>query len=436
MNTQRPGVLLALTPITEHAIEHLLFGEQAPLTPAGSASEAHEIERLARERHARTVLLSPGLSGLTSGHCQRLRASGLRLVGLALDEHEQHQLQTLAVDAIITHDISPDALLEQIAEPSTIGEPAPSMTEREVSTNGRGGGVVLAVVGSKGAPGSSECACSLAALASRRWPTVLVDLDMLGSGFDVRLGADPHRGSLLGIARAATAGEQPLAELLDRWLVRHDGWPPVLLAPPDPDQALPELAQPGAIAATAGALRHHFGLAILDVGFLLGGEGELAPEARVHREALIAADAVLLVIGARDAHQRPGLKQLDLLLHQLAIPPGRLRIALNGIDGPGACSERALTETLLPRLAEHGLTADAWLAWDTKALERTGRTGSPLAVSRPKGRYGKVLSHLLDQIFLPTGSVQARKQRFVVPAQTPTVAEEEEEEEVALPWRR
>jgi hypothetical protein len=432
MSSERPAVLLALTPIAEHAIEHLLFGDHAPLTPAGSASEAHEIERLARERHARTVLLSPGLSGLTSGHCQRLRASGLRLVGLALDEHEQHQLQTLAVDAIVYHDIPPDLLLGQITERQTIPEPTPPVIEREASSNGRGGGVVLAVIGSKGAPGSSECACSLAALANRRWPTVLVDLDMLGSGIDVRLGTDPHQGSLLGIARAATAGEQPLAELLDRWLVRRHGWPAVLLAPPHLDQSLPELAQPGVIAAVAAALRHHFGLAILDVGFLLGAAGDPATEARVHREALIAADAVLLVIGAHDAHQRPGLKQLDLLLGQLAIPPDRLRIALNGIEGPGACSERALTQTLLPRLAEHGLTADAWLAWDAKALARTARTGAPLAVSRPRGRYGKVLGHLLDQIFLPTGPVKPRKHRFALPAQPQAVREEE----VALPWRR
>lgn len=434
MSTERPPVLLALTPIAEHAIEHLLFGERAPLAPAGSASEAHEIERLARERHARTILISPGLSGLTSGHCQRLRAGGLRLVGLALDEHEQHQLQALAVDAIVTHDVSPQALLDQIHEREVTSEPAPPVTEREIASNGRGGGVVLAVVGSKGAPGASECAGSLAALAHGRWPTVLVDLDMLGSGLDVRLGADPRQGSLLGLVRAVSTGEQALGELLDRWLVRRDGWPAVLLAPPDLDHALHELAQPGVTAGGLAALRHHFGLAILDVGFLLsGGGGEIAPQARVHREALITADAVLLVLGACETHQRSGLKQLDLLLGELAIPPGRLRIAFNGIDAPGACSERALTETLLPRLAEHGLSADAWLAWDAKALERTRRTGAPLASSRPRGRYGKVLGHLLDQIFLPTGSVQARKQRFVVPAPAHTA---DEANEVALPWRR
>lgn len=432
MSAQRPTVLLALTPIAEHAIEHLLFGEQAPLAPAGSASETHEIERLANERHPQAVLISPGLSGLTSGHCQRLRANGLRLVGLALDGHEQQQLQALAVDAIVTHDISPASLLEQIAEHRPAAEPARPVSEPNVSSDGRGG-VALAVVGSKGTPGSSECACSLAALANRRWPTVLVDLDMLASGLDVRLGADSQQGSLLGLARATCTGEQALGELLDRWLVKRDGWPAVLLAPPGIDQALQELAQPGAIAGAVSALRHHFGLTILDVGFLLSGNGgELAADARVHREALIAADAVLLVLGAREAHQRAGLKQLDLLLHQLAIPPDRLRIALTGIDGPGGCSERALSETLLPRLAEHGLSADAWLTWDSKALERTRRTGAPLAASRPRGRYAKVLGHLLDQIFLPTGPVQPRKHRFVVPAQPQPAGEEE----VALPWRR
>ena len=60
-------------------------------------------------------------------------------------------------------------------------------------------------MGAKGAPGASECAASLAALAAQRWPTVLVEVDALGGGLDVRLGADATQGSLLGLISAATA---------------------------------------------------------------------------------------------------------------------------------------------------------------------------------------------------------------------------------------
>jgi hypothetical protein len=37
------------------------------------------------ESAARAVLLSSDLSGLTSGHCARIRARGVRVVGLAQD---------------------------------------------------------------------------------------------------------------------------------------------------------------------------------------------------------------------------------------------------------------------------------------------------------------------------------------------------------------
>jgi hypothetical protein len=88
----------------------------------------------------------------------------------------------------------------------------------------------------------------LAALAHERWPTALVECDLLGGGLDLRLAADGHDGSLLGLVRACSAGDGALGELLERWLVGRPEWPPVLLAPPEPWEPIDELAQPGAIA--------------------------------------------------------------------------------------------------------------------------------------------------------------------------------------------
>jgi Flp pilus assembly CpaE family ATPase len=292
---------------------------------------------------------------------------------------------------------------------------------------------VLAVIGTKGAPGASECAASLALLASARWPTMLVELDLLGGGLDVRIGADPHAGSLVGLVRAAASGEEPLADLLERWITNAAGWPPVLLAPSDLDQALAELTRPGAIAAALRASRTRMPLTICDVGALLATADTLGPPARGHREALVTADAVLLILGARDAHLRPGLAQLDRLLDALGIPPEQLRIVINGVGGPGAASEHVLNDTLVPRLAERGLTADAWLAWDQRALDRSRRRGVPLAATRRRGRYARVLAHLLDELFLPTAPTpRRRKQRLAAPA----TATEDPQEEVALPWQR
>ena len=235
---------------------------------------------------------------------------------------------------------------------------------------------MLAVIGSKGAPGASECAASLAALAAERWPCILVELDALGGGLDLRLGADPRQGSLLGLTRAVAAGDGALGELLERWLAVREGWPPVLVGAPDLEQALGELARPGAVAATLRALASAYPLAVADVGFLLAEGEEAGPACRVHREAVVAADAVLLVLGARDEQLRAGLDQLDSLL-ALGIPPERLRVAVNGVGGPGATARSTLEQVLPGQLAERRFALDAWLPWDGRALARALRTGLP-----------------------------------------------------------
>ena len=88
-------MLLALTPVAERAIEHLLFGEHAGRLPVASVGEADELEASVREQTADAVLISPQLSGLSTGHCERVRAMGLRLIGVALDEHDRQDLQSL-----------------------------------------------------------------------------------------------------------------------------------------------------------------------------------------------------------------------------------------------------------------------------------------------------------------------------------------------------
>jgi hypothetical protein len=432
--SDRPRIVLALSPIAERQVEPLLFGEEALLEPVASASEADELERLSREHDASAVLLSPSLSGVTQGHVERVRASGLRVIGVALDEREEHALTALAVDRVIAADAAPEELLTLIhAEPRPTAAKPPPRRER---ANEDGAGTVLAVIGSKGAPGASECAASLAALAAERWPVLLVELDMLGGGLDVRIGADSHDGSVLGVIRAAGSAEA-LGELIERWTANASGWPPTLVAPADTGTALEELSRPGAVADTLLALRAHAGLTICDVGFLLGEGGrEISPAARVHREALVSADAVLLVIGAREAQQRNALIQLDLLLGPLGIGPERLRIAVNGTGGPGTATRSELVGTLSRCLAERGLSADAWLHWDSRALSRAQRTGRPLASAYRRGRYAKTLKTLLDDLFL-AGGPQVRTRKQTLPAPTVMRASaERRDEEVSLPWQR
>lgn len=427
MSDERPQLILALTPPAERAIEELLFGPEAPIIPAASASEADELERLLDAGYT-AVLVSPELSGLTPGHIARARSAGLRIVGVALDERDERLLAELGTDAVISAGCSKDELRAAVGG-DTERQPLPVSDDRGDAARRGDAGALITVIGSKGAPGASECAVSLAALAATRWPALLVELDALGGTLALRLGTDAAHGSLLAVARALAAGDRGLGELVERWLCRRQGWPPALPFGEPPEDAVAALAQPGATRAALEALAAVSPVCIADVGFLLAEGADPGPACRIHREALVCADAVVLVLGAREAQLEAGLGQLDLLLGPLAIRRERLRVIVNALDGPGASARRDLEHALLDRLAERELAADTWLPWDDRALRRATADGLPLAVARPRGAYARGLARFLDELFLPTTPAARERKRKLPP---PTAREDEE---VPLPWR-
>jgi len=191
---------------------------------------------------------------------------------------------------------------------------------------------------------------------------------------------------------------------------------------------LEELARPGVAARTLRALASQFPLVIADVGFLLFEGDDASSACRVHREAVVTADAVLLVMGAREEQLRAGLDQLDSLL-ALGVPPERLRIALNGAGAPGAAASTQLDWLLQTQLAERRFALDAWLPWDRRALARAQRTGLPLAGTRRRGAYARALVRLLDDLFLPVVPAPRERKLRLMP---PRPRDAEQTEEVAL----
>ena len=161
------------------------------------------------------------------------------------------------------------------------------------------------------------------------------------------------------------------------------------------------------------------------MGFFLAdpGHGRCACTAK----PLIGADAVLLVLGARDTQLRHGLRQLDLLLGILAIPPERLRVIATLGRHPAA-RVSAITQTITAHLAERGVTVDAWLPWDARGLaQRAERHGRPLATARQRSRYARAVTRLLDELFLPTApKPKRRKHRLSAPQATAGHGEREE----------
>ena len=432
-----PRLLLGVTPLAERQIEEQLFGAEQRAAVVGSAADARELLALAERRHADAVLLAAELPALDAGGCTRLRSYGLRLLGLALDEQNAQTLDAFGVDQILRPPLSASDIADACGDEQVVSAEPTSAPERAQSTPRRPrSGSVLAVVAAGGSPGASECAASLAALADQRWPTLLLELDLLDNTLALRLGADPQHGSLLGLVRAQAA-DGSLHELLERWTIGGtNGWPPTLVAPPEPELHLDELARPGAIRAALDAAADVCPFVVVDVGSLLSLPGEIPKAVRVHREALLVADAVLLVIGAREQQLRAGRRQLTLLLDELGIKREQLRIAISEVGAPGAGSKKELESVLAPELAELRLAVDAWLPYDARAATRARRIGSPLALARRRGRYTRALRGLLDELLLPSQPIpRERKTRLPIPTLVTAAPEPAPDEEVALPWR-
>jgi hypothetical protein len=430
--SERGRILLALTPLVERAVEHDLF-TRPTVEIVANAAEADELEGAIRSNAADAVLVSPDLAGITGAHCASARAAGLRVVGIALDEVGRDALNSLGVDETLTVPLEDGALDAAVRGPAAPRAATPAV-ERRPERRPSDGGSVVAVIGGKGAPGASACAASLAAQAPASWESVLVEVDALGSSLDVQLGADALEGSLAGLARAVQSGGADVRGLSDRWMIDRPGWSRVLLGAPEPAY---DLASPGMAPQAIRALASVYGLVICDVGFLIALDD---PEhsssiARIHRETISIADAVVLVLGARDAQMRHGLTQLEALSDGLAVPPERLRIVVNGVGAPGASSRVEIEAALLPKLAERGIGVDTWLPWDRRALVQAQRRALPIASARPRGPYRRALVQLLDELFLPTAPV-TRARRRLAPTTASATAPAAGSEEVALPWRR
>jgi len=67
---------------------------------------------------------------------------------------------------------------------------------------------------------------------------------------------------------------------------------------------------------------------------------------------------------------------------------------------------------------------------------RARRSGSPLALARPRGRYARALRGLLEQLLLPSQPIpRERKTRLPVTVPAAATTTTLPDEEVSLPWR-
>lgn len=130
------------------------------------------------------------------------------------------------------------------------------------SDDGRGAPMV-AVVGGSGGIGASTLAAGLAVLARKRGvPTALVDLDPVGGGIDLLLGAERTPGwrwpRLVGARGEVTD--------VRRFLPQVDGLTVVSMGRAASGEGAPTLPSSESVRAVLGALARHHGLVVLDVG--------------------------------------------------------------------------------------------------------------------------------------------------------------------------
>ena len=183
-------------------------------------------------------------------------------------------------------------------------------------------------------------------------------------------------------------------------------------------------------------LAEQFALVVCDVGYRLARGGEADAAVRLHRDLLVSADAIALVLGQRQEQLRSGFGQLELLLGELSIPLERLRVVVNGQGAPGASASAETVAAITRELAERELAVDAWLPWDARALRASVRLGVPLAIARPRGRYAKAVRQLVDSLLVPTSTVQPITSKLRPSRSEVEAHEAEPVREVALPWRR
>ena len=426
---ERRRIVLAVPAAEEDQLHELLYSASASVLVVGSATDADELLARVGEFVCDGVLVSPAFPRLTGGHCARLRARGLQLVGIALTAEREQALHELGLATSVSVDSDPGELGEAFADAgSEVPEPVASR-RRRATARAREGSVVV-VVGAHGSPGATELAVSLAALCGRRFASCLLELDGKG-GLDLRLGADALAGSLLAAARAVQAGERESERLVERWLSGGEqGWPPVLLSPPEP-RSLEEIAKPGTLNRVLELLGSRYPLTVCDLGASLAETS--ADTVRLPaREALVGADAVVLTLGTRAGQFRAGIAMLNVLLSELAVSPERLRVVVNAQGAPGSLPSAELRRAAETQLAALELSVDAWLPYDQRALNRATRLGLPLVLARPRGGYARALQALVGELFVASSARPlARKARLRLPALGISGLEE-----VALPWRR
>jgi Flp pilus assembly CpaE family ATPase len=267
---------------------------------------------------ARAALLSSDLRRLDQDAVARLAAAGVAVIALlaAGDTDAEHRLRQIGVEHVLGASAgaaaTSAAVLDAVAKMSrpaaqaAVGDPRhalPDLATPPAPAPGvPGSGRIVAVWGPTGAPGRTTVAIGLADEASRLGvPAMLVDADVYGGVVAQALGLLDESPGLAAACRQAANGRlDPPALAQLAWAIR-----PTLRVLTGIGRAdrWPEL-RPSALEVVLDQSRHLASLVVVDCGFSLERDEELAYDTTAPRRngatlmVLDRADHVLCVGGA------------------------------------------------------------------------------------------------------------------------------------------
>ncbi len=370
---------------------------------------------------ARAAIVSGDLRRLDADALARLAASRVAVVGLVppTDEDGAVRLQHLGVHHVLPGDTDPvtivAAVVDAVAHPlSTNGVAEPydarvsfdEPLDDDVFPAARGTGRVVAVWGPTGAPGRTTVAVTLAAeIAALGIDTTLVDADVYGGTIAQSLGLLDESPGIAAAVRQANHGALDLRALAGlaravsphlrvlTGIVRADRWPELV---------------PDAFSTVLSLLRHLTPVTVVDCGFCLEQDEELAYDlagARRNGITLTAIDdaEVVLAVGAADA---VSVQRLVRGLSELAdvLPDTVAHVVINRVR-TGVTPGRPQDDltTALTRYA--GVTPVAFIPEDRKALDVALSTGRTLTEAAPGSPARQAVATMAKQLIgRPTSS--------------------------------
>jgi Flp pilus assembly CpaE family ATPase len=352
---------------------------------------------------ARAALLSADLRRLDRDAVSRLATAGVAVVGLVDpgDEEARRRLRQLGVSSVLSADAGARsvaaAVVEAVAEVrnsqtrDALGDPRAALPDLEAPIPppppSAGRGRVVAVWGPTGAPGRSTVAVGIADEAARFGvPTLLVDADVYGGVVAQVLGLLDESPGLAAACRAAASGQldpaglarlawgvQPMLRVLTG-IVRAERWIEL---------------RPSSIELVLGQARHLSRLTVVDCGFSLERDEEVAFDTMAPRRngatlaVLQTADTVVCVGGADPVALQRLIRAIAELQELMA---GRLPVVVvnrvRKVVVPG--SPRREIAAALARYA--GVTDVVFLPHDSAAVDAAlgmGRTLAEVASDSP-----------------------------------------------------